>query len=294
MSVRSNSFRLILFVLLWVHSPEPARAESWTVDVRKRQEERKQEKWYFAEHLGHKSASARQDVMYRFFLGKREPKPRLELIAFAKGVAGLQERRGEDTPEIGNGERFHGIGYGARLAFNNFLAAATGLPTLNMVPNLFADVLDLSSSGSIAPSTNSTVGGGFRLFGLNPEDSAVYLDYSRREISLVTSPVYLNPSADHLSRAVFRGWVGSLSAQFYLFPILALQGGLVLPENIISGHDVSQDFTLEEFHYGGQLDLSMFRLEYTHSQRKFSPKQGSHVEDEIIQSVHQIALALLF
>lgn len=275
---------------LVMHGSGAFADEGWTLDIRKRQEERRKEKWYFSEHLNFKNESNRLDLLYRLLLGQREPRARVELIAYGLGVAVRQ------THEAAYSSQEHvvtGLGYGGRLALNNFVAVLTGWRLPNVVPNVFGEAIETEKSGSSSSVRVQRFGAGLRFFGSNPEDTALYADYARRRLALVAekSPSVLG--GDGYDPGTYESWVVDLSAQLYLFPSLGLTGGWVLPKRFVSGHETSPVYELSEIRGGAQLDLSLIRLGYEHAQRIFKPKEGT-AAGQVKQVEHLVRIGFLF
>lgn len=264
--------------------------EGWTLDIRKRQEERKKEKWYFSEHLDAKKESKRLDLLYRFFLGQREPRARVELIAYGLGVAARQSHTAADSSTE---HMVTGLGYGGRLAFNNFAAALTGWRTPNIVPNVFGEALETEANESSSSVRMQSFGGGLRFFGNNPEDTALYADYARRRFALVAEKAPSLLGRDAYDPGTYESWVVDLSAQLYLFPSLGLTGGLVLPESVAAGHETSPLYELTEYRGGAQLDIILIRLGYEYVQRTFEPKDAM-TGGRVKQVQHVVRLGFLF
>ncbi len=293
LSSAATTFLCVTIALLGVF-PEKGLAEGWTLDIRKREAERKQEKWYFSEHIANKRSSKRLDLLYRFFLGQRAPRARVELDVYAAGEA-LRQSPDNDTVNVHSGT---GVGYGGRIAFNNFVSAVTGLRTPNVVPTAFGSTLDIQASGEHEGSTSVSYGGGLRFFGQNPEDTAVYVDYGRQRYQLLAPPagvssVTLDTGTQPTTRD-YDAWVPRISAQLYLFPALALTGGGVINESFVPPHVISESFVLSEFQAGLQLDIVLIRLGYDYLERGFQPKNPQVGTTVVKQSVHRVRLGFLF
>jgi hypothetical protein len=281
---------LLTIVTGLMFSEHACADEGWTLDIRKRQEERKKEKWYFAEHLGAKKESQRLDLLYRFFLGQRQPQARVELVGYGVGVALLQT---QTLAESSSEQRVTGAGYGGRLAFNHFIAALTGWRTPNIVPTVFGETVETAARSSSEAGRMQTFGAGVRLFGQNPEDTALYADYARRRFTLIHEKSILDSEVQLLDPGTYESWVVDLTAQLYLLPSLALVGGWVLPESVVMGHEASPRYRLREFRGGVQLDIFFMRLGYEYLERSFDPK-GTEAEVRVRQIQHLLRLGFLF
>lgn len=271
-----------------------AFAQEWILSLQEREKEREREKWYFTDHLSGKSRSSKLDLLYKFFLGSRSPRPRVEL---AGGVVGELTRinLGVEAGSIGLGRQ--GVGYGGRIAFNNFVSGLTGLRTLNIVPNFSARLVEsrfgsaelgFSDTNSFV-SDSDRIAGGFRLMGENLADSAFYVDYERRRARLLRSSDGLN-----LNVTQFESWLVNVRAEIYLFPALAFTGSAVLDDKMVESHHVSPTHSLHEFSFGGHLDLSMFRISYEYIERDYLPIGSSQVENRNQEMVHSLGVSIVF
>jgi hypothetical protein len=271
--------------LLCILLPSIARADDWVITLQKRTEERKKERWSLATHLSAKAASSQQDMWYRFFVGQRNPKPRLELVAGGLGqsIREQVDRGSGVNPEQNSPARslsHVATGYNLRLAFNHFVSGTTGIPTLNIVPNFYAEVLDSSfgedrdafSPGSSIDASSTEIGGGLRLFGSSHADNAIYLDYVLRRQWTPQGVTDETPGTGRLKGYEFESWLARARIQLYLMPVLAVTGSINVDEKFAAGHERDKRLELFEHSVGGILDLAMFRLSYDYRERSFAPR----------------------
>jgi hypothetical protein len=297
------------FVLLCILLPSIAVAQDWVITLEKRSEETKKERWSLATHLSAKAASSEQDIWYRFFLGKRDPKPRLELVA---GGLGQSIRELVNTGSGINADQnsparslVHvATGYNLRLAFNHFVSGTTGIPTFNIVPNFYAEVLassfgedrDAFSPSSSIDASSTEIGGGFRLFGSSHADNAIYLDYVLRRQWTPQGVTDQTAGTGRLQGYEFESWLARARVQFYIMPVVAVTGSIIVDENIAAGHERDKRLELFEQSVGGFVDLAMFRLSYDYRERTFLPRREmSEPESRRVKEfIHQIGLGFVF
>ncbi len=298
-----------ILTLMCTLVPSLAFADDWVITLQKRTEERKKERWSLATHLSAKAASSQQDLWYRFFLGKRDPKPRLELVAGGTGQS-IREQVDRGTginPDQNSPAQslVHvATGYNLRLAFNHFVSGTTGIPTLNIVPNFYAEVLDSSFGGdrdAFSPSSSidassTEIGGGFRLFGSSHGDNAIYLDYVLRRQWTPQGVTDETAGTGRLKGYEFESWLARARVQFYLMPAVAVTGSVIIDENIAAGHERDKRLELFEQSVGGILDLAMFRLSYDYRERTFLPRKETNEQESrrVTGFIHQIGLGVIF
>jgi hypothetical protein len=235
-----------------------------------RQEQRRKESWYFSQHLGAKSESARQDVLYRFYRSQaHNPRPRLEPFVFGLGAtvlardfatSGVVDGTSGGTlgaSDTARREGFRSAGYGGELYFNDFVSGILGIPTLNIVPGVRAERLE--DDGSSANRVTTSWGPSLRLFGSNAQDTALFLSYR-------------NTRRDALGER-YQAWHWLGGGRIYLLPVLAGEGEAQFSETFWPGRPDARA-KRASWWAGGYLEVSVVRAGFRYSFEEYSRADG--------------------
>lgn len=233
--------------------------------IAERQAERRKEGWYFSDHLGLKSESARQDVLYRFYQSQgRKTRPRVEPFVYGLGSTAVAKASMENTPQtttlsnetsalaVPPRRAFTSAGFGGEVFFNHFVSGLLGVPTLNIVPGVRGERVEDASNPENAVTT--AWGPTVRLFGANAQDTALFLSYRNTRRSVLG-----------LSYAAWH-WQGG--GRIYLLPMLAAEGEGVFNESFLQGK-ASPVARRSGWWAGGYVEFSIVRAGYRFGKEEF-------------------------
>jgi len=217
-----------------------------------RQFERDSERWTLATNFT-SGKNKNSDLLLRLFNDGKSSKsgPRLEPYLYGFWYKGLQN----------DGTAWEATGYGGFLYFNNFISGIFSITTPNIVLGIIAESRDerKKNNGII-----TSYGPSLRLFGLNQQDTALYLNFKQTQRLL--------------QGVAYQEWNWEAAAVIYLAHNLRVEGSWLFSN---SDWQASPSNFAEQkgFKIGGGIEIGILRIDGFYERTMYTIKDPTALAD---------------